>query len=678
MIVRKTSDFLPSAASLAAAFSRRRVLAGALGLGVAVALVYSNTFAVPFLFDDEGSVVANKSIHNWRTAFFPPGDKGDTVSGRPLLNVSLALNYAISGLHVWSYHLVNMLIHMASGLALFGLVRRTLAGKGAAGAGWSGGDAFFCALTAAALWLLHPLQTASVTYIVQRAESLMGMLYLLTLYCFARATETDAQGTAGPGRWRWLVLSAVSCALGMAAKEVMVSAPVMVLLYDRAFVAGSFRAALRARRRFYAALCATWLVLAMCVLNSGFRGGTTGFDTPVTWWIYAITQCKAVLIYLKLVFWPSPLVFDYGVFFIGSPGLVLPQLIIVPLLAAAALAAVFVFPRAGIFGALFFATLAPSSSFLPVVTQTMAEHRMYLPSAAIVVAVVVLCRRFAQKRPRLVAVAAAACAAAVALGIFTWRRNQVFQSAVSIWTDTAGKAPRNYRAQNNAGIALIDAKRYGEGVPHCLEAARLKPGYGPAHVHAGVGLSGLGCYEEAISHFQKAVFFLRGKKEFTHLDNVYLHMGMALHETGRDDGARAAFEEGIAINPKNAPCLNNLGNYRLLAGDYAGAEKYYLRALDADAGLAGAHDGLADALAGMGRDAEARKHYEEAIRLKPGLAQAHCSYVRLLMRLGEPEAARAHARKAIKQHPEHAGMIELLETLEMPETPETLSPASAK
>jgi hypothetical protein len=154
---------------------------GALGLVVAVALAYSNAFTVPFIFDDEGSILANQSIRSWRTVLFPPGDTGDTVGGRPLLNLSLAINYAISGTKVWSYHIVNILIHMVSGLAPFGLVRRTLAGRGVTGVRWGGRDAFFCALAASALWMLHPLQTESVTYIVQRAESLMSMWYLLTL-----------------------------------------------------------------------------------------------------------------------------------------------------------------------------------------------------------------------------------------------------------------------------------------------------------------------------------------------------------------------------------------------------------------------------------------------------------------------------------------------------------------
>jgi len=688
---------------------RRWIWLGALALVIVTALAYSNAFTVPFLFDDDSSIAQNKSIHDWRTVLFPPGGTGDTVAGRPLLNVSLALNYAISGLNVWSYHLLNVLIHLCSALALFGLVRRALAKIG-----WSGRNAFFCALAATALWMLHPLQTEAVTYIVQRAESLMSMLYLLTLYCFARAMQGEGKAAQtlmpvqggitvnGTGRSAcatfWLAASVFFCALGMAAKEVMVSAPVMVFLYDRAFVAGSFKEAWRARWKFYVVLDATWLVLAACLLNSGFRGGTAGFSTPVTWWMYAITQCKAILIYIKLVFWPSPLVFDYGMFFITEPSQVKWQIVVVSLLVAAALVAMFRFPRAGIFGALFFAVLAPTSSFMPVLTQPMAEHRMYLPSAAVIVSVVTACAWAACRARARHAAVVAACAVALVLGALTWRRNQVYQDEVSLWTDTVNKAPRSYRAQYNIGDSLIEAKRY----------------------------------EEAIPYYQRALSYM-GKTEPPDAAHLLLNLALAMHKTGRGGEARKTLEDAFIADPKNASFLDAAGDYEYLTGNYAGAKEHYLQASEADPSLDKAWYGLgnasyrmgdtasaikyyrqtistnpfaveahgnlgsllaqtgqwdeaiaelktalrmnpdfgdaqynlANALAQTGRDDEARGHYEAAIRLigPPRLAQAHYNYASLLKRAGEIEAARAQAQEALKLRPDYPDAADFLKTL---------------
>jgi hypothetical protein len=130
---------------------------------------YHNTFAVPYLLDDPDSIEKNVSIRSFATAFFPPANSGITVSGRPLLNLSLAINYRLGGTELWGYHLGNLLIHFGAALALFGVVRRTL--RLPSMRERYGQQATLLAWFSAALWALHPLQTESVTYIIQRAES---------------------------------------------------------------------------------------------------------------------------------------------------------------------------------------------------------------------------------------------------------------------------------------------------------------------------------------------------------------------------------------------------------------------------------------------------------------------------------------------------------------------------
>ena len=204
---------------------------------------------------------------------------------------------------VWSYHALNLLIHLAAGLTLFGLLRRTLArqvvGERVRAA------ASPLALAVALLCVVHTLQTESVIYTAQRAESLMGLFYLLTLYSFARGLES--------GRRRlWFAAAVGTCLLGMACKEVMVSAPLLVLLYDRTFVAGTFSTALRRRGWWYGGLGASWLLLAYLVVGGGGRAGTVGFTAHATPWSYGLMQCRAVAQYVRLALWPQPLVFDYG------------------------------------------------------------------------------------------------------------------------------------------------------------------------------------------------------------------------------------------------------------------------------------------------------------------------------------------------------------------------------
>ena len=236
----------------------------------------------------------------------------------------------------------------------------------------------------ALIWAVHPLQTESVTYTVQRAESLMGLFYLLMLYGLARGAA--APPAAVLRGIFWYGVSALACLMGMATKEVMASAPLMALLYDRTFLAGSFREAVRRRWGYYLALVATWPVFEEVLVSSWGRGS---FGAGVSPWRYLGTQCGAVAHYLWLCLWPTPLVLDYGRPLAHGAAEIVPYAVLVAALVLATVVALWRWPKLGFLGAFFFVILAPSSSVVPQIRQTIAEHRMYLPLAAVATLVVV-------------------------------------------------------------------------------------------------------------------------------------------------------------------------------------------------------------------------------------------------------------------------------------------------
>ena len=204
-----------------------------------VLLAYANSLNGPFVFDDTKGIVNNETIRSlWPLSkVLNPPMLATGAGGRPIVNLSLAINYAIGGLDVRGYHIANMLIHALAALVLFGLIRRTLLlsslrQKFGAASQW-------LAISVALLWALHPLLTESVTGIIQRTESLGGLFYLLTLYAFVRSTE------GGESR-RWQIVCVGSSLIGMATKEIMATVPVIALLYDRTFIAGTFKAAWQA------------------------------------------------------------------------------------------------------------------------------------------------------------------------------------------------------------------------------------------------------------------------------------------------------------------------------------------------------------------------------------------------------------------------------------------------
>jgi tetratricopeptide (TPR) repeat protein len=651
-----------------------RVLAVAGILALAALGAYWNSFNVPFLLDDKVSIDGNPSIEHLDriVEVLSPAPPAQTVA-RPLLNLSLALNYAGGGLSVRGYHVVNLLIHVCAGLTLLGIVRRTLLSPPVRHR--YGEAALPLAAFAALLWTLHPLQTEAVTYISQRAESLMGLFYLLTLYGFIRSVDvgrgrrTPPPRTAGFGRFdgltagdpalqqsaigrsnRWLGLSAIACLCGMATKQVMVTAPVLVLLYDRALVSGSFRSAWANRRWYYASLAATWLLLGFLMHQASLAAISVGFQSGVSWPTYAATELRVVTDYLRLAFWPHPLVFDYGSeILVTDPLTVAPHaLIVVAMLVGVALAWRR-WPMVGFLGCWFFLILAPTSTIVPIAEQPMAESRMYLPLAAVVVLVTLLGYTLVRRRVFVVL-----GLVVVGLGALTVLRNQDYRSALSIWEDTIARHPRTSRGHCNLGIALAQMPGRGpDAMAQFEEALRLKPAYAEAHGNLGLALAQMpGRLPDAIAHYAAA---LRSNPNYAEAHN---NLAVALAQVpGRLPDAMAHYEMALRLRPTDAGAHNNLGlALAQMPSRLPDAIAQFEEALRLKPDLAKAHSNLATALAKMpGRLADAIAHFETAVRLEPGSFEAHYNLSVALAKVpGRLPDAIGHSEAAVRLKPDSA------------------------
>ncbi len=607
---------------------------------------YQNTFSVPFVYDDVPAIAGNPSIHQLSTALFPPAHL--TTSGRPLVNLTLALNHAIGGTDVFGYHAANFAIHVLAALTLCGILRRTLHRPPLA-ARFSPA-ALPLSLAISGIWMLHPLQTESVTYVVQRAESLVGLFYLLTLYCFIRGVGlvsdlpfSHPEGRSKTGPTLWFALSVTACWLGMASKEVMVSAPLLVLLYDRTFVSGTFRAAWRQRRGLYLGLFASWLFLAALIASTGgTRDGSAGFGQGMTSLTYALTQAKAIALYLRLSLWPDALVFDYGRATVPVLA-ALPYVALIVALVASTLLALRRPSALGFAGIWFFALLAPSSSLVPVVTETMAEHRMYLPLAAVTACLVLgAFARFGRITLPFFA------AAAVAFGIGTHRRNDTYRDHVTLWTDTVAKAPANPRAHHHLGSALTAAGREAEALPHYEIAAQLDPHDAKAHFNLATALARAGRGELALQHFETA---LRLAPNHADAHNNY---GDLLLRLGRRDDAVHHFRATLRLDPGFAPAHNNLGIALGSAGRLDEAVAHFHAALRDKPDYPEARNNLGYALRSLGRHAEAIPHFQAAVQLAPRYAEAHNNLALALVASGRPTESIPHFRAVIQLEPKYA------------------------
>lgn len=520
---------------------------------------YANSFNGVFVGDDIDAIVNNphvRSLTPVSDALSAPQDT--TVAGRPVVSLTLAINYALAepeGLNPWGYHAVNLLIHLVAGLGLFGVTRHTFLAMPSGSALHS--RATEAALALALLWLLHPLQSSAVTYVVQRAESLMGLFLLLTLYCSIRATDTRSSRAM----W-WTAGAAGACLLGMGSKEVMVVAPLIVALWLWIFR----REALATRRTLLllGLLAATWIPLAALVMSEA-RGESVGFGLGGwTWWSYLTTEAGVIVHYLRLALVPWPLVFTYDWPPASSWSAVAPQFTVLVLLAMATVIGVVRRHPLGFAGAWFFLILAPSSSILPIATEIAAEHRMYLPLAAVIGAAVSV---MFLRMPRAGAWALVAVLA-VTLGSSTHARNRDYWSLEALMQDTVEKRPQNVKARVTLGGHLLGLERFSEAETHLRAALEVpaRPGDDPgipalAHMYLGSALAAQNKLGEAIPHLEKA------RELKPSLGETHAFLGEVYASQGRFVEAVESLDRAAAALPDVPPVLDRAARLRATAPD---------------------------------------------------------------------------------------------------------------
>lgn len=642
---------------------------------VVLAVLYAGSLDAPFVFDDHDSIPGNPSILSLGTALTPPGG-GVTVQGRPVLNLSFALNHAFSGLSPFGFRLTNLALHAGAALLLFGLVRRTLTRPMLAAR--YGDAATSIAAAIALLWAVHPLQTESVTYIVQRAESLMGFLYLLTLYAFVRSLDA-------PDRRGWIALAAGACLLGMGTKEVMVSAPVIVLLYDRFFVATSWRDVWTQRRRTHLALASTWVLLAGLILTADQRGGTASASLGLSTLEFWTTQPRAIATYLQLSIWPAPLIFDYGTWPVTGAGDVVPYAIVVAALIAGTFWAWRRQHPLAFCGLWFLAVLAPTS-LIPIPRQTVVEHRMYLALAPVVIVIVLLLYGWLRKAGLV-----AALVFAIALGAVTVDRNGDYRDPLVLWTDTVAKKPDNPWARNNLGLALMKAKRPQEALAQYDAALRIQPIDPVSQFNAGHALVALDRTADAIARFTEAVRLsptysdarynlgllllqanrpaeaVRELAEVVRADparaEFQANLGLALARSGQRDAAEMALRTALRLRPEYPEASYNLGSLYLQSARWADAAAQFEATVKADPTRARAHTNLALAQVQLGRIEDAITALREAMRLEPANAETHANLGALYLHLGRTAEATAALNEALRLNPAHPGAKESLQRL---------------
>lgn len=563
--------------------------------------IYSGVLSAPFVFDDHLNIETNLKVHSLSNFL-------DLSGARYVAYLSFALNYSLGGLDTFGYHLFNVAVHISNAILLYlliSLVLRAMREKGGMDGerGPLDGDIAFAA---ALIFLTHPLQTQAVSYITQRFASLAAFFYLLSLALYVKARLVENGGWRGRAVYAASLLSAVAA---QKTKEISFTLPIVVVLFELSMHRdwAGFRKRLLSLVPFLLCL----LIIPLTLFASGTAG--MGADTALkaaqiddlrmlSVHDYLVTQLTVVVTYLRLLILPigQNVDYDYPMYAsITAPGVLFSLALLFALFSSA----VYIYLKSrdgkdpalrlisfGVF--LFFITISVESSIVPI-KDVIFEHRAYLPSAGVITA---FCAalfygasglRWSPSRRAAWAVVALIVAAS---SVAAMRRNTVWTDELTLWRDSASKAPGNPRALNNIGYILAHSGKPEQAIAYLNRALEIRPEYPDAYNNLAYALTMTGEFDRAAQSYRKALTLNPGYWQ------AYNNLGNLLLDSNRPQDAQAYFKEALRINPGSPEACNNLGYALFLTGDIDGAIRYYRRAIEIDPEYSVARDNLGTAL----------------------------------------------------------------------------------
>jgi protein O-mannosyl-transferase len=610
-----------------------------------VFLIYSNSLESPFIYDDLSNIQDNPNIRLTKITLEDIKRAGfeGRFSNRPIALISFALNYYFHRYEVTGYHLINILIHIITGLLLYIFVKTTLNLPSFPSRYKTSRWIPFITVL---IWLVHPLNTQSVTYIVQRMNSMAAMFYILSFLLYVK-------GRLAEGKMKkQLLFSAciLAGALSLGSKEIAATLPFFIFLYEWYFLQGLSRTWLKRHISHIAAVLILVIIGVFIYLGAHplekILAGYEGYDFTLGQRL--LTEFRVVIFYLSLLLFPHPSRLNLDHDFSISHSLTDP---ITTLFSIGAIVGLIGFSiwaakkdRLFSFGILWFlGNLLIESSVLPL--EIIYEHRTYLPSMFLFLMAVLLAYRF--RLPKNLGIVVS-CAVVISFSVWTYERNETWRDEVTFWRDSVKKSPNKARPNLSLGFALQGRGKIDEAIKYYIEALRIKPDYAKGHNNLGVALKEQGRIEEAVDHYSEAI---RIKPDYAEAHN---NLGVALRDQGKLEEAIEHHGEAIRIQPKYAEGHNNLGVALKDQGRLKEAAEHFYKALRIRPDYAEAHYNLANVLASQGRFDEAVDQYRDALKIKPGYAKAHHNLGLALVNKGKIEEAVNHYQEALRINPDYA------------------------
>jgi len=605
--------------------------------------IYSNTLEVNFLFDDLLRITENPHIQITELSLKELAKAGVKSSPtRPFGFISFALNYYFHQFNLKGYHLVNIIIHILTATWLYFFIKATL-GIPLLSSRYNRPK--IIAFIAAFIWLVHPLHTQSVTYIVQRLNSMAAMFYVLSLFFYAKGRLAEEKLK----RRLWYLGSILAGIMALGSKQNAAMLLFFILLYEWYFFQDLSREWAKRHLKYLFGAAALFCLIAFLYLGTNpieeLKTINDFAKHEFTFTERVLTQPRVVIYYLSLIFFPHPSRLNLDYDFPLSHSLIDPITTLFSIIVIMGLIGLSVYfakkERLLSFCILwFFGNLVIESSVIPL--AIIFEHRTYLPSMLMCLLVVALGHRLIKFKWlgitfMLVVV--------TVFSFWTYQRNKVWRDDIALWQDVVNKSPQKVRPHNNLGNALMESGRTEEAIEHYLQALRINPYSSEVHNNLADALSKLGQFQKAIHHYHEA---LRIQPDYV---DAYNDLGNALINIGQVSDAIRHFNQALRLNPKFVPAYNSLALALIRMGKTDEAVVQFQKALQINPNYVDAQVNLGGVLVGMGKNDKAVVHLRKVLQIKPDISKAHMNLGIALANTGKIEEAITHLRKALQIDP---------------------------
>jgi len=645
-------------------------------------IAYHNSLNAPFILDDIAKIVGNpdiKQLGNIKTKLVYPYNKEfqsfeRNDPSRPLVYLTLTINYLIGKLNPFSYHFFNLLIHILNGLLLFFLAKEIIH--------YVYKEEFnIFALLAAVFFIVHPINTTVVSYIFSRSDLLATFFYVLALLFFIKTFKVAR---------KYYAFSLLSFILALSSKQIAVTLPAIVLVFDYIFLSNFDIKRVASRISYHVPF---WVIFLLYLLFRYFYlGGIGDLEAASTWsrWTYFINQPYIILRYLQLLLVPVGVCFDHGL----KPGRLLEFRIFISILILLSMGILIYkiyckktgISKMVLFCALwFFVILSPTSSLFPTASP-LHENRLYLAGFGFYIFLILLYFLIFRKmklyiRHRIWIYFSLMVIHILILGALTIGRNRLYQDPVLQWKDVISKYPEKERAYNNLGVLYKDRKEYDSAIKEYQKALEIDPNYAYAYYNLGIVYHDLGEQNRALEAYQKSIELNPRNvdahnnlgalyKELKRYDSAireyrkaleikqgnfktHYNLGILYSEFKEYDKAIESYRRALELNPDYIRAYNNLGVLHKEKKEYGKAIQEYRKAIELNPKSAGVYNNLGIAYYEQKEYDQAINAYQKALEIDPEYADVYSNLGVTYYEKKEYENAIESYRKALKTDPEN-------------------------